>query len=147
MSRCHSQCLPSPRDISPRLQQRLNETPSSQWCTGLPWMVGLTDKVMSPEWPDSTGASETSSPLMATSSPRVKQVVIPPSCRDSIMADLHGSHASIIKAMDLARTCVLLAWHGSRCHWLHQAVPNMHQKQQPYQWKCFTPTRSLLDLE
>ena len=25
----------------------------------------------------------------------------------------------------------LLARHGSRCHRLHQAVPNMHQKQQP----------------
>ena len=32
--------------------------------------------------------------------------LIPPSCRDDIMADLHGSHASINKAMDLARTCV-----------------------------------------
>ena len=39
-----------------------------------------------------------------------KQVVIPPSCRDNIMADLHGSHASINKAMDLARTCVY--WPG-----------------------------------
>ena len=35
-----------------------------------------------------------------------EQVVIPPSCRDSIMADLHGSHAGINKAMDLARTCI-----------------------------------------
>ena len=35
-----------------------------------------------------------------------EQVVIPLSCRDSIMADLHGSHAGINKAMDLARTCV-----------------------------------------
>ena len=35
-----------------------------------------------------------------------EQVVIPPSCRDNIMVDLHGSHASINKAMDLARTCV-----------------------------------------
>ena len=35
-----------------------------------------------------------------------ERVVIPPSCRDNIMADLHGSHASINKAMDLARTCV-----------------------------------------
>ena len=39
-----------------------------------------------------------------------EQVVIPPSCRDNIMADLHGSHASINKAMDLARTCVY--WPG-----------------------------------
>ena len=37
-------------------------------------------------------------------------MVIPPSCRDSIMVDLHGSHASINKAMDLARTCVY--WPG-----------------------------------
>ena len=33
-------------------------------------------------------------------------VVIPPSCRDNIMVDLHGSHADINKAMDLARTCI-----------------------------------------
>ena len=37
-------------------------------------------------------------------------VVIPPSCRDSIMVDLHGSHASIHKAMDLAKTCIY--WPG-----------------------------------
>ena len=35
-----------------------------------------------------------------------EQVVIPPSCRDSVMAYLHGSHAGINKAMDLARMCV-----------------------------------------
>ena len=39
-----------------------------------------------------------------------ERVVIPPSCRDNIMADLHGSHASINKAMNLARTCVY--WPG-----------------------------------
>ena len=39
-----------------------------------------------------------------------ERVVIPPSCRDNIMADLHGSHASINKAMDLARTCIY--WPG-----------------------------------
>ena len=50
------------------------------------------------------------SPSMVTSSPRGERVVIPPSCRDNIMADLHGSHASINKAMDLARTCVY--WPG-----------------------------------
>ena len=33
-------------------------------------------------------------------------MVIPPSFRDSIMANLHGSHTGINKAMDLARTCV-----------------------------------------
>ena len=37
-------------------------------------------------------------------------VVIPPSCRDNIMADLHGSHAGINKAMDLARMCIY--WPG-----------------------------------
>ena len=35
-----------------------------------------------------------------------ERVVIPLSCRDSMMADLHGSHAGINKAMDLARMCV-----------------------------------------
>ena len=37
-------------------------------------------------------------------------VIIPPSCRDNILADLHGSHAGIHKAMDLAKTCVY--WPG-----------------------------------
>ena len=35
-----------------------------------------------------------------------EQVVIPPSCRNNIMVDLHGSHAGINKAMDQARMCV-----------------------------------------
>ena len=35
-----------------------------------------------------------------------EQFIIPPSCRDSIMNDLHKSHAGIIKALVLARTCV-----------------------------------------
>ena len=39
-----------------------------------------------------------------------EQVVIPPSCRDNIMADLYGSHGGINKAMDLARTCIY--WPG-----------------------------------
>ena len=34
----------------------------------------------------------------------------PPSCRDSIMDDLHKSHAGINKALALARTCVY--WPG-----------------------------------
>ena len=33
-------------------------------------------------------------------------MVIPLSCRDSVMADLHKSHTGINKAMDLARRCV-----------------------------------------
>ena len=39
-----------------------------------------------------------------------EQVVIPPSCRDSIMDNLHKSHAGINKALSLARTCVY--WPG-----------------------------------
>ena len=35
-----------------------------------------------------------------------KRVVIPTSCRDTIMEDLHKSHKGINKAMSLARTCV-----------------------------------------
>ena len=37
-------------------------------------------------------------------------VIIPPSCRDSIMDDLHKSHAGISKALALARMCVY--WPG-----------------------------------
>ena len=36
-------------------------------------MVGLTGKVVSPEWPDSIGASVMNSPSMVTSSPRVNE--------------------------------------------------------------------------
>ena len=39
-----------------------------------------------------------------------ERVVIPTSCRDSIMEDLHKSHEGINKAMSLARTCVY--WPG-----------------------------------
>ena len=35
-----------------------------------------------------------------------ERVVIPTSCRDSIMEDLHKSHEGINRAMSLARTCV-----------------------------------------
>ena len=71
-------------------------------------------------------------------------VVIPPSCWDNIMADLHGSHTGINKAMDLAKTC-LLAVHGSRCDRLHQAVPDVHWVQQSTHWNPATPMRSLRD--
>ena len=40
----------------------------------------------------------------------------------------------------------LLAQHGSRCNWLHQAMPHMHWVQQPTQLRCCKPTRSLPDL-
>ena len=36
-------------------------------------MAGLTDKVVSPEQPDSSGASVMNSPLTATSSPKVNK--------------------------------------------------------------------------
>ena len=67
------QCLPSPWDVWPRLVPRHNRTPSSWQCTDSPWMVGLTDKVMSPEQQNFTGASMTNSPLMVTSWPRVNE--------------------------------------------------------------------------
>ena len=104
------QCLPSPQDVSPRLQQRLNGTPSSWWCTASPWMVSPTDKVVSPEQPDSTGSFWDELSIDGDLLTKGEWVVIPPSCRDNIIADLHGSHAGINKAMDLARTCVY--WPG-----------------------------------
>ena len=39
-----------------------------------------------------------------------ERVIIPNSCRESIMADLHKSHEGINKALNLARTCVY--WPG-----------------------------------
>ena len=48
-------------------------------------------------------------------------VVIPPSCRDSIMGDLHKSHAGINKAMSLARTCAY--WPGM------EEMPEVHKEQ------------------
>ena len=39
-----------------------------------------------------------------------ERVIIPPSCRDAIMDDLHKSHTGINKALALARTCVY--WPG-----------------------------------
>ena len=49
------------------------------------------------------------SPSMVTSSPRVNEWSFHHPA-DNIMADLHGSHAGINKAMDLARTCIY--WPG-----------------------------------
>ena len=132
-------CLPSPQDVWPRLEQRHNGTPSSQWCTDSPWTVGLTDKVVCPEWQDFTGASVTNSASMVISSPRGNDVVIPLSCRDDIMADLHGSHAGINKAMDLARTCVY--WPGMEADVTDYIkwVSHMHQVQQLTSWDAETP--------
>ena len=103
-------CLPSPKDVSPRLQQRLNETPSSQMVhrltlNGWPDRQGCVPRVARFYWSFRDELSIDGDLLT-----KGEWVVIPPSCRDSIMADLHGSHASINKAMDLARTCVY--WPG-----------------------------------
>ena len=114
-----------------------------RWCTGSSWMVGLTDKVMSPRvarlywsfWDELLHR-------WRPSSPRGERVVILPSCRDSIMADLHGNHIGINKAMDLARTCVLLAWHGSRHHPITSSGAWHVLKAATYQWSCCTPMRS-----
>ena len=108
-SQCHIDVLPSPQDVSPRLQQRPNGTPSSRWC-----------RLTLNSWPDRQGRVPRAARFYWSFHDKLsidgnlltkgECVVIPPSCRDNIMADLHGSHASINKAMDLARTCVY--WPG-----------------------------------
>ena len=104
------QCLPSPQDVSPRLQQR------RQWDPILLMVHRLTLN----GWPDRQGHVPRAArfywsfwdelSINGDLLTKGEQVVIPPSCRDNIMADLHGSHAHINKAMDLARTCVY--WPG-----------------------------------
>ena len=55
-----------------------------------------------------------------------ERVVIPPSCRDNIMADLHGTPCQHQQGNGPGQNMCLLAWHGGRHHQLHQAVPYMH---------------------
>ena len=130
-------CLPSPQDVWTRLVQRHNGTPFSWQCTltlnGWPDRQGHVPRVARFYWSFQDELSIDGDILT-----KGEWVVIPPSCRDSIMADLHGIHAGIIKAMDLARMC-LLAGHGSRCDWLHQAMSDMHWVQQSTHWEPATP--------
>ena len=130
----------SPRDVSPRLQQKCNEThPSSRWCTGSPWTVGPTDKVVSPEQPDSTGVSETSYPSTATSSPRVNESSFHRPAETASSWTSMEAHAGINKAMDLARTCVY--WPGMEADVtrLHQTVPDVYREQQPTKLETLHP--------
>ena len=64
----------------------------------------------------------------------------PPSHRDDIMADLHGSHASINKTMDLARTCVSTGpgMEADMTNYIKQ-YSHMHQVQQSTSWDAETP--------
>ena len=53
-------------------------------------------------------------------------VIIPPSCRDAIMDDLHKSHAGINKVLALARMCVY--WPGMEADVteLYQEMPDVY---------------------
>ena len=55
-----------------------------------------------------------------------ERVVIPPSYRDNIMADLHGKLCWYQQGNGPGQNVRLLAQHGSRCDRLHQAVSHMH---------------------
>ena len=65
---------------------------------------------MSPRLHVITGISGMNSRLKVTSFMKGERIVIPTSCRDSILADLHRSHEGINKSLTLARTCVY--WPG-----------------------------------
>ena len=53
-------------------------------------------------------------------------VVIPPSCRHSIMDDLHKNHYRNQQSIVPSQKVCLLASDGSRCDRLHQEIPDMH---------------------
>ena len=102
-----------------------------------PWTVGLTDKGHSPQ----SGQillelSMMNSPLMATSSPRVNEWSFHHPAETISWQTSIGSHASINKAMDLARTCIY--WPGMEADMTDyiKRCPHMHWVQQPTQLRC-----------
>ena len=99
---------------------------SFQQYTDWHWMVGQTDTQTSPESPETTEISEMMLSIEGNLLMKGECVIIPPSCRYSIMDDLRTSHEGINKALTLARTCAYWSWYGSRCNRLYQEMPDMH---------------------
>ena len=64
-----------------------------------------------------------------------ERIIIPTSCRDSILVYLHRSHEGASRSLSLAKMC-LLARYGSRRDGLHQMVCDMH-------WQCEDASRNL----
>ena len=144
-SRCHINLRILPETSHQDHSRDAMRTPSSQRGTDSPWMVGRTDKVMSPEQPDSTGVSEMSYPSTATSSPRVnKWSFHRPAETASLWTSMEAMQVSIRlwtwpehvftgpAWKQTSPTTSNGAWHVS--------------KAATYQSRCCTPTRSLPDL-
>ena len=104
-----------------RLQQKHNEIQSYQQFTDWHWMVGLPDahqhvpRIARNYWDFRDELSIEDDLLM-----KGEWVIIPPSCRDSIMDDLHKSHAGIQQGIGLGKNVCLLARNGSWCDRLYQ---------------------------
>ena len=107
-------------------------------------MVGLTDKVMSPDWPDFTGASVTNSPSMATSSPRVNKW----SFHHPAETILWQTSMEAMPASTRLWTWPEHAFTGPAWKQMSPTTSSgaLHASSAAtYQWRCCTPTRSLLD--
>ena len=61
-----------------------------------------------------------------------ERIIIPTSCRDSILANLHRSHEGVNRSLSLAKMCHLLARNGSWCDGLHQTVCDMHRQHEDF---------------
>ena len=59
-----------------------------------------------------------------------ERIVIPTSCRDLILADLHKSHKGANQSLSLARMCIYWPAHGSRCDGLHQTVCDVYRQRE-----------------
>ena len=89
-----------------KFQQKHNETQSCQQYTDWHWMVGPTDAQTSPELPENYRDFLDELSIKDDILMKGEWIIIPPSCRDAIMDDLHKSHAGINKALALARMCM-----------------------------------------
>ena len=91
------------------------------------------------------GILETSSQLKVTLM-KGERIVIPTSCRDSILADLHKSHEGANQSLSLARTCAY--WPGMEADmmdYIKQCVTCIDNAKMPVETLCIH-MKSQLDL-
>ena len=132
-------CLPSPRGVWPRSEQKLNGTPSSSHgaqthLEQLAWqtrscpqsgkiLLELLWQTLHWWWPPHKGWTSGHSTVLQ------RQYYGRPPWKPCRYQQSNGP----------SQNMRLLAQHGSRCDWLHQEMPHMHWVQQPTSWDTATP--------
>ena len=104
-------------------------------------MVGLTDKVVSPEWQDFTGASRTNFPLTVTSSPRVNEWSFHcPAETISWQTSMEAMPASTKQWTWPEHASTGLAW--KQMWWTTSSGASHALSAATYQLRCWNPMRS-----